>query len=59
VLTGEFIAAEGPVDIVEIQQIIEHARDEAERRQRGREEADGLREKTVVEDDPNRDFSAE
>jgi RIO kinase 1 len=59
VLTGEFIAAEGPVDIVEIQQIIEHARDEAERRQRGREEADGLREKTVVEDDPNRDFNAE
>jgi RIO kinase 1 len=44
VLTGTFLEDEAPVDIREVQQIIEHARHEAERRQRGREAADGLRE---------------
>lgn len=40
-LTGAYVEPEGAVDIEEIQHIIEHARDEAERRQRGREEAEG------------------
>jgi RIO kinase 1 len=57
-LTGEFAEAEGPVDVEEIQLIIEHARDEAERRQRGREEAEGLREKKRIEEDPNPEFGA-
>jgi RIO kinase 1 len=56
VLTGEFVEAEGEVDVAQIQQIIEHARDEAERRQRGREEADGLREPKPPEEDPNPEF---
>ncbi len=51
VLTGEFADDESPVDIEEIQQVIEHARDEAERRQRGREVADGLREAPTDEDE--------
>lgn len=51
VLTGEFVEDESPVDIEEIQQVIEHARDEAERRQRGREVADGLREAPTDEDE--------
>jgi RIO kinase 1 len=59
VLTGEFVDDEAPVNVEEVQQLIEHARDEEERRRRGREEADGLREKTVEADDPNRAFSAE
>ena len=41
VLTGEFEDDERTADVEGVQQIIEHARDEAERRERGREEADG------------------
>jgi RIO kinase 1 len=44
VLTGEFVDDDSTVDIEGIQQVIEDARDEDERRQRGREAADGLRE---------------
>jgi RIO kinase 1 len=44
VLTGTFLEDEAPVDIREVQQIIEHARHEAERRQLGRETAEGMRE---------------
>lgn len=40
VLTGSFVEASGPVDVDEVQQIIESAREEAVRRQRGREEAE-------------------
>jgi RIO kinase 1 len=40
VLTGEFVDDEHAVDIDEVQLVIDDARDEAERRQRGREEAD-------------------
>ena len=43
VLTGEFVDDGSAVDIEGVQQVIEDARDEDERRQRGREEADGLR----------------
>ena len=51
-LTGEFIDDDSAVDIEAVQLVIEDARDEAERRQRGREEADGLREKeNVAKDD--------
>ena len=58
VLTGTFVDDDRVVDVEVVQQVIEHARDEAQRRQRGREEADGLREKQVIEDDPNPEFSA-
>jgi RIO kinase 1 len=58
VLTGAFIDDDSVVDVETVQQVIEHARDEAERRQRGREEADGLREKQVIEDDPNSEFGS-
>lgn len=58
VLTGTFMDDDSVVDVEVVQQVIEHARDEAQRRQRGREEADGLREKHVIEDDPNPEFSA-
>jgi RIO kinase 1 len=44
VLTGEFVDDDSAVDVEGVQQVIEDARDEDERRQRGREEADGLRE---------------
>ena len=44
VLTGEFVEDDSAVDVEGVQQVIEDARDEDERRQRGREEADGLRE---------------
>ncbi len=44
-LTGVFVDAENAVDVDAVQQLIEHARDEEERRQRGREEADGLQPK--------------
>ncbi len=43
VLTGEFVDDDSAVDIEGVQQVIEDARDEDERRQRGREEADSLR----------------
>jgi RIO kinase 1 len=56
-LSGEFVEEEGPVDLEELQLAIEHARDEAERRQRGREEAEGLRERRPVEEDPDPEFS--
>jgi len=52
VLTGEFVDDEHAADVAGVQQVIEYARDEAARRQRGREEADGLREKSLTEDDP-------
>ncbi|MBX3707748.1 MAG: serine protein kinase RIO [Pseudomonadales bacterium] len=52
-LTGEFVDDTSVVDVAEIRQIIDHARDEAERRQRGREAAEGLRDRTAAEDDPN------
>jgi len=52
VLTGEFVDDEHAVDVAGVQQVIEYARDEEARRQRGREEAEGLREKTLTEDDP-------
>jgi RIO kinase 1 len=42
VLTGEFVDDESAVDVEGVQQVIEDARDEDERRQRGREAADGL-----------------
>lgn len=42
VLTGEFAEDDSAVDVEGVQQVIEDARDEDERRQRGREEADGL-----------------
>jgi RIO kinase 1 len=45
VLTGEFVGDDSVVDIEGVQQVIEDARDENERRQRGREEADGLQQK--------------
>ena len=57
VLTGEWVDDESPVDIGDVQQVIDHARDEAERRQRGREEAEGKRERKLIEDDPNPEFS--
>jgi RIO kinase 1 len=41
VLTGEFVDDDSAVDIESVQQVIEDARDENERRQRGREEAEG------------------
>ena len=41
VLTGEFVDDDSAVDIEVVQQVIEDAREEDERRQRGREEADG------------------
>jgi RIO kinase 1 len=44
VLTGEFVDDASAVDVEGVQQVIEDARDEDERRQRGREEADGPRE---------------
>jgi RIO kinase 1 len=50
-LTGTYVDDEAPVDIEALQQVIEHARDEAERRQRGREVADGLREAPLLDDD--------
>jgi RIO kinase 1 len=40
-LTGEFVEDDSAVDVDSVQQVIEDARDENERRQRGREEADG------------------
>jgi RIO kinase 1 len=52
-LTGLFIDDEHAVDIEAVQQVIEHARDEEERRQRGREEADGLHPKNLVDDGVN------
>jgi RIO kinase 1 len=58
VLTGLFADAENAVDVEAVQQLIEHARDEEERRQRGREEADGLRPK-VVEDDLSQALSTD
>ena len=45
VLTGEFVDDDSVVDIEGVQRVIEDARDEDERRQRGREEADGLQRK--------------
>jgi len=57
VLTGMFVDDETAVDVEGVQQVIDDARDEALRRQRGREEADGLRERKVVEDDPNPEFA--
>ena len=45
VLTGEVVDDDSVVDIEGVQQVIEDARDEDERRQRGREEADGLQRK--------------
>jgi RIO kinase 1 len=42
VLTGEFVEDDSEVDVEGVQQVIEDAREEDERRQRGREEADGL-----------------
>jgi RIO kinase 1 len=57
-LSGEFVEQDGPVDVEELQLIIEHARDEAERRQRGRDEAEGLRERRPVDEDPNPEFSS-
>lgn len=39
-LTGEHVEDTTPVDIAEVQQVVEHARDEAERRRRGREAAE-------------------
>ena len=42
-LTGEFVDDDTAVDVEAVQLVIDDARDEAERRQRGREEADGLR----------------
>jgi RIO kinase 1 len=41
VLTGEFVDDDSAVDIEGVQQVVEDARDEDERRQRGRKEADG------------------
>jgi RIO kinase 1 len=41
VLTGEFVDDDSAVDIEGVQQEVEDARDEDERRQRGRKEADG------------------
>jgi RIO kinase 1 len=43
-LTGKFVDDDSEVDLEAVQQVIDDARDEDERRQRGREEADGLRE---------------
>ena len=57
VLTGMFVDDETAADVEGVQQVIDDARDEAQRRQRGREEADGLRERKVVEDDPNPEFA--
>lgn len=59
VLTGEFIDDDSPVDVEEVQQVIEYARDEAQRRQRGREEADGLREKQTQEVDPDPEYGSD
>jgi len=59
VLTGEFVDDDSAVDVEAVQQIIEDARDEAQRRQRGREEADGLRKPSNAEDDPNPEFHAQ
>jgi len=53
-LTGEFVDDESPVDIGEVQQIIEHARDEAERRQRGREATEGLPDRQPTDEELNR-----
>lgn len=41
VLTGEFVDDDSAVDVEGVQQVVEDARDEDERRQRGRKEADG------------------
>jgi RIO kinase 1 len=57
-LTGEFADDEDAVDIGEVQQIIEHARDEAQRRQRGRDVAEGLQDTRPVGDDPNPEFGS-
>ncbi len=51
VLTGTFEDDDSPVDIDGVQLVIAHALDEAQRRQRGREVADGLR-APEVDDDP-------
>ncbi len=59
VLTGEFVDDDSAVNVEAVQQIIEDARDEAQRRQRGREEAEGLRNPAVIDDDPNPEFSAD
>ena len=56
-LTGSYVDPAGVVDVGQVQTIIEHARDEAERRQRGREEAQGLREPKSSMDDPDSDYS--
>jgi RIO kinase 1 len=53
-LTGEFVDDASPVDIGEVQQIIEHARDEAERRRRGREAAEDLQDRQTTDEDPDR-----
>jgi len=42
ILTGEFVDDDSAADVESVQQVIEDARDEDERRQRGRKEADGL-----------------
>jgi RIO kinase 1 len=43
-LTGKFVDDDSEVDLEAVQQVIDDARDEDERRQRGREETDGLHE---------------
>ena len=57
-LTGKFVDDETPVDIEGVRQVIDDARLENERRQAGREVAEGKREQKLIEDDLNPEFSA-
>ena len=51
-LTGDYTPDEAPVDVEEVQLIIEDAKAEAERRQRGRERAEGSRPDKEEEEPP-------